>query len=251
MPLFMTLSGTIGYGRFVPPAFSYVDLAGFSNWHGANASTILDQIQYNYKYIYDGGNNYILDGGRNMFDVGNFVTLAGTQTVSTINYGTLSNTSSSSRGYFLSQPNKWPQVGLAYIQSGTIRWDNAGTVGPASTQIANFSGTYTTSNQDRYGSYWANQQFGTSSPTICYVWFTIQQSNIGTSISVTDGRNTTAAPPVKYTQYMSVTGSKIIFGQTLLSVYNATSSQQGFYISQSTVEGFITSYANSAIINIY
>jgi len=251
MPLFMTISGTIGYGRTFPPAFNFVDLGTFSNWHTSNASTFTNQIQYSYNYLYDGGNNYILDGGHQMWNVGHLVTIGGTQAASTINYGTLVNVSTNYYGYFVSQPNVWPQVSLGYVKSGTIAWHNDGTVGAASNSVSTFSGTYTTLNQDRYGSYWVDEQYGTNTPTICYVWFTVQQSNIGTTItSSNDARRLTTAPPKTYTQSFSLTGTNIIFGQTLLSVYNATSSQRGYLISKSTVEGFLSNYVQNATINI-
>jgi hypothetical protein len=251
----MSEAGVLGYGRSFPPAFAYVDLVGFSNWHTSNASTIATRnIQSNYNYLYDGGNNYILNGGQNMWTVGNIVSLGGTQTANSINYGTLSNVSSSSGsyGYFVSQPNVWPNMSLAYVKSGTIQWSNAGTVGANSNITSSFSGTYTTPSQDRYGSYWVNQQFGTSTPTICYVWFTVQQKNIQTTITGSnDARKNFNSPPKNFTQRFSLTGTNLIMGQTLISVYNTLSSQRGYYISPSTVEGFVTQYVQNAQISIY
>ena len=248
----MTASGILGYGRTFPPAFNFVGLESLSNWHTSNASTILGtDVQNNYNYNYDGGNNYILNGGNTMWNVGNIVSLSGTVTSLSMNYGTLYNVSTNYYGYFLSEPNVWPNLGIAYLKSGTIRWTNAGTVGASTNSVSSFSGTYSTSNQDRFGNYWVNQQYGTSTPTICYVWFTVQQSNIGTVItSSNDGRRATGAPPKNYTQYFSLTGANILFGQTLLSVYDATSSQRGYLISQSTVEGFLSRYVQAAPITI-
>jgi hypothetical protein len=253
MPLYMTLSGLYGYGRSHLPPFDAVDLGSFSNWHGANASSIAQtSITSCYNYLFDGSISTINSGGYNMWNIGNFVSIEGAQTDSNISYGTISGGAGS--GYFLSQSNAWPQVGLAYLTSGTIQWDNAGTVGLFGSPFgsnANFDGTYTTTNQGRVGSYWVNQKYGLANPTICYLWFTIQDPQVNSILSgFIDGRNTIQPPDYTYTQYFSITGSKILFAQMLLSVRNPSSFPNGFLIPQATIENFLSNYVQAADIRL-
>jgi len=253
MPLYMTLGGVFGYGRSHLPPFDSVDLGSFSNWHKSNASSIFSSSIVNtYNYVFDGSISTILDGGYNMWNVGNFVSIGGVQTGSNILYGTISGGTGS--GYFLSQSNAWPQVGLAYTKSGTIQWYNSGVIGmfgsPFSSN-ANFNGTYTTTNQGRTGSYWVNQKYGLGNPTICYLWFTIQDPNVGSQLqSSNDGRNTIQPPDYSYTQYFSVSGSNILFAQALLSVRSFTSFPNGFLIPQVQIENFLSNYVQVADIRL-
>ena len=253
MPLFMTLSGLYGYGRSRLPPFDAVDLGSFSNWHAANASSISQStIASSYNYTFDGSPSTILDGGFNMWSLGNFISIEGAQAASNIVYGTISDVVGA--GYFLSQSNAWPQVGLAYVKSGTIQWDNAGTVGIFGSPFgsnANFNGTYTTTNQGRTGSYWVNQKYGLGNPTICYLWFTIQDPNVNSQLSgFSDARNTVEPPDNTYTQSFSITGTKILFAQMLLSVRDPNSFPNGFLISQPTIENFLSNYVQAADIRL-
>jgi len=253
MPLYTTLGGVFGYGRFYLPPFDAVDLGSFSNWHAANASSIAQtSIDSCYNYLFDGSPSTILDGGYNMWSLGNFVSIEGAQTASNIVYGTISG--GAGAGYFLSQSNCWPQVGLAYVTSGTIQWDNAGTVGLFGSPFgsnANFNGTYTTTNQGRVGSYWVNQKYGLGNPTVCYLWFTVQDPNVNSQLTGSnDARNTVEPPDNIYTQSFSVTGSKILFAQMLLSVRSPTTFPNGFLIPQLTIENFLSNYVQAADIRL-
>jgi hypothetical protein len=255
MPLYMTLAGEFGYGRPNTTSFNYVDLISFSNWHMSNASTITSNIPNFHFYDYDGSVSTINDGGYSMWNIGNFVSLNGFVNASTIVYGTLSNTPNSNYGYFVSQPNVWPQVELAYVRAGTMTWNNAGkpgTGGSINSSNANSSGSYTTSNQGRYGSYWVNQNYGMTYPTICYLWFTIQQSNMNPTItSSNDQRNTANPPYANYTQSFSITGYNVLFGQMLLSVVDFGVYPHGYLIPDSNINAFITNYVQNASINIF
>ena len=254
MPLFMTLAGNFGYGRASAPSFNGVDLVAFSNWHTSNASTITSNIPNFYNYQFDGSVSTIHDGGYDMWNDGNYVTLSGPTTASTIVYGTLSNITASNYGYYVSQPNVWPQVDMAYVRSGEISWHNAGAVGTAGSPFAsnaNSSGTYTTTNQGRYGSYWVNQNYGTANPTICYLWFTIQQSNLNSGItSSNDSRKTVNPPRSEYTQSFSITGYNFLFGQMLLSVRNPVAFPNGYLIPDSNIQSFLSNYVQNATINV-
>lgn len=253
MPLYMTLGGVFGYGRSHRPPFNSVDLGSFSNWHTSNASSIvLNSIPNSYNYLFDGSPSTITDGGYNMWNVGNSLSIEGSTTAYNIPYGTIAD--GTSCGYFVSQPNAWPQVSLAYVTAGTVQWDNSGTVGmfgsPFSSN-ANFDGTYTTTNQGRRGSYWVNQKYGLANPTICYLWFTIEDPNVDVQIaSQSDGRNTVQPPDYTYTQYYYVAGSNFLFGQMLLSVRNPSSFPNGFLIPQGTIQTFLQNYVQVADIRL-
>lgn len=255
MPLFMTLAGEFGYGRTNAPPFINVDLISFSNWHMSNASSIATVISNVYFYDFDGSVSTINDGGYNMWNIGNYISLNGFVNASTIQYGTLANTPLSNYGYFVSQPNVWPQVEIAYTRSGTITWNNAGAPGTAGTigsSNANSFGSYVTTNEGRYGDYWVNQNYGKLNPTICYVWFTILQPSInGAVYSVTDSRNTVTPPYATYTQSVSITGANVLFGQILLSALDLYNYPNGFLIPDSNINTFITNYVQNANINIF
>ena len=248
MPLYMSLAGEFGYGRSYAPPFNAIDLGTFSNWHTSNASTIAAAaIPSFYNYAFDGSPSTITDGGFNMWDVGNFLSF-GAQ--SNMAYGTLTST------MFISQPNVWPQVAIAYTSAAasTLQWGNAGSVGMNGSPFgsnANFSGTYTTTNQGRGGNYWVNQKYGLANPTICYVWFTIQQPTVNTQITGTNDQRGTYNPPLyTYTQSFAVTGSELIFGQMFLSVRTTTGFPNGFAISQANIETFLSNYVQNADIRM-
>lgn len=248
----MTLAGEFGYGR-PNSTFNNVDLVSFSNWHTSNASSFTTAIPNFYFYQFDGSISTINDGGYNMFNIGNYLTLSGIVNAPTIPYGTLVN--QGRYGYFVSQPNVWPQVELAWTPDGTITWTNAGAPGTAGTigsSNANFSGSYTTTNRGRFGSYWVNQTYGKLNPTICYVWFTILQPSLnGVINSVVDGRNTVSPPYPTYTQYFSVLGKNIIFCQMLLSGLDLGNYPNGFLIADSDINTLVTNYVQNALINIF
>jgi hypothetical protein len=256
MPLYATATGTFGFGRAQQAALHTVDLGSFSNWHQANASTLAQQaISSCYFYDFDGGSNYITDGGNTMWITGNYVSLGGFESVSTMAYGSLVDTPQSNYGYFLSQSGVWPQVAMAYVGVGTVAWSNAGSIGTAgspNSSNTNFSGSYTTTNQGRYGSYWVNQTYGLGTPTIAYVWFTVGQSNLNTIIgSSNDGRKTLQPPSLRYTQFYSVYGQNFLFGQILLSSYDSNNYPNGNLIPQPQVESFLSNYIQNATITIY
>jgi len=253
MPLYMTLGGVFGYGRSHLPPFDSVDLGSFSNWHMSNASSIMQSaITNSYNYLFDGSPSTITDGGYNMWNIGNSISVEGENEVFNISYGTIFNGTKS--GYFISQPNVWPQTSLGYVNSGTIQWDNSGTIGmfgsPFSSN-ANYDGSYTTSNQGRRGSYWINQKYGLANPTICYVWFTIEDPSVNSQITdFNDARNTVQPPDYTYQQSFSVSGTNLLFGQMLLSVRNASSFPNGFLIPQGAIQTFLQNYVQVADIRL-
>lgn len=234
-------------------AFNQVDLTSFSNWHTSNASSIyVTYITNRYFYTFDGGANNITDGGSDMYDGGNYISLSTVRGSTNLlnsqsnNYGTLSNFTSQNYGFFISQANVWPQISLAYTNSGTVQWrinGNVGTDGGGSN--SNFSGTYTTTNQGRYGSFWVNQNYGGGDPTICMTWFSILQSNLDSAItSCNDNRQPTGPPPNEMNQNFTVTGSNYLFGCFLLSRSN------GVLIPSTDIQNFLSNYVTNANIII-
>lgn len=243
------MAGEFGYGRSHAPPFDSIDFGTFSNWHTSNASTIAETaISSFYKYTFDGASpSTITDGGFNMFDVGNSVSLGGIAT--NIPYGTLTST------FYVSQPNVWPQVALTYITSaGTLQWINGGSLGMGGSPFGsniNYSGSYTTTNQGRGGYYWTNQKYGLTNPTVCYLWFTITQPTVNSHVSAeTDSRSAINPPAYTYTQSITMPGSHFLFGQMLLSARTPYSYPNGFPISQANIETFITNYVQAADIRM-
>jgi hypothetical protein len=230
--------------------FNQVNISTFSDWHASNASSIaILAMPTFYRYVFDGGPNNISDGGDDMWDGGNFISLGGFTTISNMNYGASSNFVGSNSGYFLTGANVWPQIGLAYCKSGTITWSNGGDLGSdGGGQFSNMANigsapnTYTTPS-GRSGYWWANQNYAASDPTICYMWFTIDLPTSALTItSSNDGRKTSVAN--NYTQSFSVTGTDLIFCQTLLSI------SSGQLIGSANLSNFVASYVEAAQIDI-
>lgn len=247
--------GLIAFNTNAPPAgsFNQVNLAAFSNWHTSNSSNLyVNNITNRYFYTFDGGTNNISDGGGDMYDGGNYISFSTTRGSTNLlntqsnNYGTICNVTASNFGFYISQANVWPQISLAYTNSGTIQWrvdGNVGTDGGGAN--SNFSGTYTTGNQGRYGSFWVNQNYNGGDPTICTAWFTILQSNLNSVItSCNDNRNLANPPPNIMNQNFTVTGSNYLFGMFLLSRSN------GVLIPSNEVQNFLSNYVTNANIII-
>jgi hypothetical protein len=242
----------------VAGAFNQVNLAAFSNWHTSNSCNLyVNNITNEYIYIFDGTANSITDGGSDMYDGGNYISFSTTRGSTNLlntqsnNYGTLSNITASNYGYFISQSNVWPQISLAYTNSGTIQWRISGGIGTdGGGSNSNVSGTYTTNNQGRNGSFWANQVFGTSDPSIVMTWFTIEQPNLNSVItSCNDNRRAISPPSDPMNQNFTVTGSNYLFGCFLLSSRN-TSLLRGELIPASEIQNFLSNYVTNANIII-
>ncbi len=236
--------------------FNQVDLATLSNWHALNSSNVYsNNITSRYFYRFDGTANSISDGGFDMYDGGNFISLSTTRGVTNIlnfqniNYGTLSNITQSNYGFFISQANIWPQISIAYTTSGTIQWRISGGIGTdGGGTNANVSGSYTTTNQGRYGEFWANQVFGTTDPSIVMTWFTILQSNLNSAItSCNDNRRAISPPSDPMNQNFTVTGCNYLFGCFLLSMSTTTG---GLQIPTLEIQNFLSNYVTNANIII-
>ena len=248
---------TISYSTIQAPfVFNLLNLTSFSNWNRVFASTIYSTtIQSSYRYLFDGGTNSISDGGSDMWDGGNIISLtfSNLRNISTLNYGTMSTFSNPTTellgGFYLSPANQWPQTGLAYIRNGTIGWTNSGNTGSdGAGSVSNILGNYTCPG-GRFGKYWVNQNFGTQDPTICYTWYTIQQQNYGTVITSCNDNRKTADSSSDYAQGFNLTGCNIIFAQTMLSVRRILPSGLGYFIPSTVIEGFLSTFVESAVLN--
>lgn len=240
--------------------FNAVDLTALNQWHVLNASSIYTTyIPNRYLYIFDAtgalASTSINDGGFDMFDSANFISISttrGATNILSINsnlYGILSNIPAQNFGYFITSRNVWPQVSLAYIKEGSILWRFQGNVGSDGVgNQSNVSSIYTTT-RGFTGRFWANQGFGTPDPTICTTWFTIESTNWNTIISSSNiGWSTTPAPPNIMNQFAQVTGSNFLFGAFLLSARRTTPTPNGFFISTSFIENFLSNYVENANI---
>jgi hypothetical protein len=242
----------------VPGTFNQVDLAAFSNWHTSNSSNLFtNNISNRYLYTFDGGLNFINDGGNDMYDNGNYISFSTVRGSTNLlnrqsnNYGTICNVVASNYGFYISQCNVWPQISLAYTTSGTIQWRISGDVGTdGGGSNSNVSGTYTTNNQGRNGSFWANQNYGSSDPSIVMTWFTILQPDVNSVItSCNDNRQSTGPPPNVMNQNFTVTGSNYLFGCFLLSS-RTTSIARGELIPADQIQNFLSNYVTNANIII-
>jgi hypothetical protein len=243
MPFLASVEGAFGYGRPVSQitGFNQINLDTFSNWHRLNASNYTSNITNFYFYVYDGGANFITDGGLDMWDTGNYISLGGFRTAASNNYGVVSNTPQTNNGFFISQANVWPQIAFAYVASGTIIWSNAGDVGSdGGGAFSNFAGSYTTASSGRYGQYWVNENYAAQTdPTICYVWFTILNPTYASALTASnDGRKQNVNNT--YTQFFSITGTNICFAQMLLS------RSSGQFIPTTDITNYITNYVQNA-----
>ena len=240
--------------------FNQVDLIALSNWHKSNSSNLyVNNITNRYFYTFDGGTNNINDGGNDMYDSGNFISLSTTSGIinvvnaQNINYGTIINVSRDNFGYYVSQSNVWPQISIMYIKSGTAQWRISGGIGTdnqAASSNSNVSGTYTTPTNGRYGSFWVNQIYNTTDPSIVTTWFTILQSDVNSVITSCNDNRYNANPPIDpMNQNFTVTGSNFLFGCFLLSSRNVPISK-GEFIPTAQIQNFISNYVTNAVINI-
>ena len=255
---------SVARNRIATPSatFNQVNLAAFSNWHTSNSCNLFTaNISNAYLYVFDGGSNSINDGGNDMYDVGNYISFSTVRGATNVlntqsnGYGTLCNVVASNYGFFISQCNVWPQISLAYTTSGTIQWRISGGIGtdnqPTSSN-SNVSGTYTTSNQGRYGSFWANQVYngGSSDPSIVMTWFTILQPDVNSEITSCNDNRYNVNPPIDpMNQNFTVTGSNYLFGCFLLSSRN-TSIPRGELIPTVQIQNFLSNYVTNANIII-
>lgn len=216
-------------------------LAGLNTWHQTNGSSYTSYITSWYNYTYDGVGNYIGDGGYDMYDNGNYLSIEGTMNAANITYGTVVDNGTS--GYMVSGNNYRPFIGIAYISSaGTIKWLSTGDIGSdGGGTVSNYSGTYSCAN-GRNGTYWMNVNYNAGDPSVGSLWFTIQSTSWGsTHTGTTDSRKTSDGN--YYSHFVTITGSKIIFAFALLS------RSSGQYIDSTMVTNFLSNYVQNMPIS--
>jgi hypothetical protein len=235
----------------------FLNLAAFGTWHQQNGFRYYNSISSFFYYGFDGTSNTINDGGFDMWDGGNCNSIFGTFTSTNLVYGTSFNDNVNKRGYYVSPPGtsangnscNQPFICLAYVNSGTITWNNAGDIGTdgSSGVCSNTLGTYTAAS-NRSGVWYANQNFNGGDPNICYLWFTVSQPAFSTiTTNIVDGRKPTSAtpPPNAYTSsFVTFTGSNLIVGQFLLSRYPT-----GF-ITPGEISTFLLRYVSEAPLTV-
>jgi hypothetical protein len=260
-PTWHQIQQRLTLARNIPTgAFGIVNLSLLNTWHNANASSIYQTyIPSSYNYIFDATGTLIStsinDGGFDMYDSGNFITISTTRGTSNVfyrqsnDYGRISTVEAQNFGYMVTARNVWPQVSLSFLQNGSVRWLITGGIGTDGGGIlSNVSSTYTTS-KGYTGRFWANQGFGTTDPTICYTWFTIESTSWNTLISSSNNNlAATAAPPDPMNQSFSITGCNFMFGVFLLSARRVTASPNGFFISTTFITNFLSNYVENADI---
>ena len=256
----LTIARNISTPATIP--FNNINLTALNDWHVLNASSFYStNIPSRYNYAFDGvgalASTSINDGGGglDMFDSGNFFNISttrGTANILTVNsnvYGRISTLTNSNFGFMTTSRNVWPQVSLAYAQEANILWRMTGGIGTdGGGNLSNVSSTYTTP-RGYTGRFWANEGFGTTDPTICYTWCTIESTEWNTLISSSNiGMATAINPPDPMNQFIRVGGCNFIFGVFLLSAYRPTPSPNGFFISTSFIQNFLSNYVQNANI---
>ncbi len=242
--------------------FNFLDLTALRSWHNTNASSTFSTfIPSSYFYNFDDTTPFstnILDGGFDMYDAGNYISLSTTRTTSNIYsansnlYGILSTVNTQNFGFFITSRFVWPQLSLGFIQNGSILWRLSGGIGSDNAgSNSNVSSTYTTP-RGYTGRYWANQGWGQGfDPSICYTWFTIESTSWNTLISSSNiGLATPAIAPDPMNQFVRITGCNYVFGVFLLSARRPGPSGTSFFLSTTHITNFLSNYVQNANIII-
>jgi hypothetical protein len=229
-----------------------VNLNTINDWHTQeNLDPLITGAFSNfYQYRYDGSSNnsnnavyFINDGGRDMYDGGNYIDISGNCITEFINvaYGTIN--TEPTHGYYVTPINVWPNTTIVYVQEGTARINIHGNVGSdGDGTVTNDKTTYTTSN-DRYGTIFYNANGEDGDPSILDVWFTIANSNWESILTGSNDQRKTNDDN-NYNHSVGVTGSNYIFVKTLLALSN------GVMPSTMDVKNYIEAYVYDLPINI-
>lgn len=184
--------------------------------------------------------NCIGDGGCDMFDFGNYVDLSGSSsdgsfTINSIPYGTC--VRQPTFEFMVSYGDAAPHIVAIKTDSGVAHIETHGNLGSdLSGAVTNYAGTYASANS-RYGKYWVNSTANTMDPSVCELWFTVEQALWGSSTAlVTDARKTTDART--YRHYVEVSGTNYLFCKVVLA------RRFGVAVSALSVENFLKSYVN-------
>lgn len=229
----------------------------YSKWWELNSFPIYTGITNHFNYVYVPGITNISSGGFNMFNNGNVILL---NNPIPRTYGGIG------LDYFVSRKNVWPQITLVNLGSvvgphpiseiGTpgIPSGNDPTNGPytITRQVFLTQGTYgcgnITGSWYRYSNIGVNPSFlsgSTPTPSIEYVWFTVESNSWGTFISHIDDDRGSVSNPNQLDSTMTANGKNGFFGMILLSRFNQSSPSIIIPDSQ------ITTFLNNSVCEMF
>lgn len=218
-----------------------IQLNNISNWLSNTIPIYEGSFANAYKYNYDSGfpiPNQISDGGQDMFDGGNKISIysaciGGTsnQPYIDIPYGDI--LVERTHGVLVASACNWPHLTIAYVQNDNLQIEASGNTGSDGRgTVSNIDvQQYSTSN-NRYGSIWTCMNGFAGDPSIIDVWFSIGSSNWGTSINyVADNRKTNDSD--NYSHSVTVGGTNIVLCKALVGLSN------GAFTDASTMTAFV------------
>ncbi len=196
--------------------------------------------------------NYIGDGGGDMFDDGNYISIIvnnGTSDVYNIDEGEYGESAQSGQyGYLIGSPNVYPHMSMACVGSGanTVTLRASGNVGTdGSGEVDNYPEIgdppleYGPTTSGRRGKFWMTVNYGRSDPSIGDLWFTVERDSWSSLTALADDQRK-PDDDNNYNTYITLTGQNFIFCKALLS---RTSAQ---YIDESDVRNFLEAYVDAA-----
>lgn len=211
----------------------------YKSWWITHSYIYYTGITDYYLYTFIPGITNISTGGFNMFNNGNTILL--NLPIPRV-YGTIGS------DYMVTNINTWPQLTLYNLGNNLSPHDiseigSPSTISGVSRQVYLTNGSYSCGdiqgNWYRYSNIGVNPSFPSQTPTpsIEYVWFTVESPTWGTVISsLYDDRNTSANPNT-LSSTMGVVGKNGFFGMILLSKFN--SSQPSSIIPDNQVTTFL------------
>ena len=204
----------------------------YNNWWNTHSYIYYTGITDYYTYSFLPGVNSIQNGGFDMFNVGNVILL--NNPIPKI-YGTVGG------DYVVTRRNVWPQLTLVNL-GNTVSPHSIGEDGSPSTQLG-FDPTYgqyevtreviltegTYDCGDIHGSWYRYSNIGvnppflsgtTPSPSIEYVWFTVESPEWVSDINHIDDNRGNNSQPRLLTSTVTATGEQAFIGLILLSKYS-------------------------------
>lgn len=232
----------------------HFNLNNIANWHANNSSNIAGQTFSNfYFYEYNNLNNIIVninDGGNDMYDGGNFVTIQSecigsfsNTTYSNIPYGNI--LPESTHGVYVSSQDTWPHFTFTYFQSDTVKLLAHGNTGSdGSGSVSNIlPQTYTTQN-GLSGDIWTCMNGQAGDPSIIDTWFTITKPQWSSVITLSNDQRK-QSDDNDYSHYIEISGSNFVLCKVLFALSN------GEYSDSTTITNFITNMVENLPLTVY
>jgi len=207
----------------------------YNTWWSNNSYIYYTAITDNYTYSFLPGVNSIVNGGYDMFNVANVILL--NNPIPKI-YGTIST------DFLVTRRNVWPQLTLVSL-GNTVSPHSIGEDGSPSVQLGNdptygqyevsrevilTNGTYDCGNINgswyRYSNIGVNPSFlsgSTPSPSIEYVWFTVESTEWVSDINNISDNRGDISQPRNLTSTVTATGENAFIGMVLLSKFSPNS----------------------------